>query len=721
MKKPFYSIGIIFKNEIRCLERCLKSLQPLRDAVPCEVVMADTGSDDGSREVAEQYADILFDFPWINDFSAARNAVMDRCSGQWYISVDADEWLVEGVGELKEFWQTKKVPLDFAGFHIRNFQAVGKVVTDNYVDFVAVRLARLSTGVRYEGCIHEGWTDPKHETMQVMTLNDTWFYHDGYAYVDEAAQTAKRERNAALLRRKLADNPQSLQILMECVDNVKRSDRDAAVDYVKRAIDGVQKKWHAWDRLGRVAYRNAVSVATLYSLPELPEWAEQAKELFPESIYTQVDVSYYAFAYYWGKNEFAQARDWGEKYLKGIERYKAGKFENSESMWGVMENIAPLWERKVRVLMPEAYIRCGEPEKAFSAFQNVKGQELEDEKQVELCTLLLIRLHRTTMMDAAELMRSFWDQIGRPEPDEGIAKRRRQILTDTAASAFTKKYWEEEAGREDFIRHGCGIFAKLEGECELGIAARMLETEDAAALEAMLGKAEELEKLPGHALAHALGCGARFPLGNRPLTIEQMDMLAGGIARDKDELYGLAQQAGKGKLPDNAQGLGWARGLCMAALKVCPWKEIDGEIGLSLSRAFTRVERAYLPVCYAPEALNRENLFLLPPLHRFGWYCVQAFDALDAGDTAGYVRLLREGLAAYEGVKDMVEFLIDHTPELRTPSDELNALAEQIRAVLANFASGDPAVAALKQSEAYQKVAYLIEGMEPYIVGGQTQ
>ena len=83
MSKPVLSIGLIFKNEIRCLERCLQSLEPLRQAVPCEVVMADTGSEDGSRAVAEKYADIIIDFPWVNDFSAARNAVMDRASGEW--------------------------------------------------------------------------------------------------------------------------------------------------------------------------------------------------------------------------------------------------------------------------------------------------------------------------------------------------------------------------------------------------------------------------------------------------------------------------------------------------------------------------------------------------------------------------------------------------------------------------------------------------------------
>ena len=41
--------------------------------------------------VSKRY--ILFDFPWINDFAAARNAVMDRCSGEWYMSIDCDEWV----------------------------------------------------------------------------------------------------------------------------------------------------------------------------------------------------------------------------------------------------------------------------------------------------------------------------------------------------------------------------------------------------------------------------------------------------------------------------------------------------------------------------------------------------------------------------------------------------------------------------------------------------
>ena len=71
----------------------------------------------------------------------------------------------------------------------------------------------------------------------------------------------------------------------------------------------------------------------------------------------------------------------------------------------------------------------------------------------------------------------------------------------------------------------------------------------------------------------------------------------------------------------------------------------------------------------------------------------------------------------------MVEFLIDHTPQLQAPkpSSELLALAEQIRTILAAYPADDPAVAALKQSDVYQKVAQLIEGPDLGAFGGLPQ
>ena len=143
MGNPVLSIGIIFKNDIRCIERCLKALQPLRDVLPCELVMADTGSDDGSREVAEKYADQLIDFPWIDDFAAARNAVIDRCSGDWYLSVDTDEYLDE-FGQLLELLTAPSQPYNLYRVNIRNY---GTYEMDgDFSDFFALRLFRMSLG-----------------------------------------------------------------------------------------------------------------------------------------------------------------------------------------------------------------------------------------------------------------------------------------------------------------------------------------------------------------------------------------------------------------------------------------------------------------------------------------------------------------------------------------------------------------------------------------------
>ena len=720
MKKPFYSIGIIFKNEIRCLERCMKSLQPLREAVPCELVMADTGSTDGSREVAEKYADILFDFPWIDDFAAARNAVMDRCSGRWYLSIDADEWLAEDIAELTGLARLKKIPKDYIGVKIRNYRSPALEKSDNYLDFLGIRMARLSTGVRYEGCIHETWRDPKTGILDVISLGNTWLYHDGYVYENTALQAAKRERNMTLLRKKLEEDPENLKTLTECVDSTKNEDKDASAEYAKRSLEGLDKKWKSWDRLGAVIYRNAVSVATLNKLPEIEEWISQAFERFPDAIFTTVDVAYYAFVHYWDKKDYRQVIHWGTVYLKGVDNYRAGKYLASDLARGVLENVSPFWERKLLAMLPQAYLEIGEPEKAYALFNRIQGQEMDDLKQVELCTLELIRLHRTAMLDTPPLMAAFWEQVNQPLPDEKMAERRREMLLRTATPAFSAKYHSEELGRDDFLRHGRGVFSALEGRCSLGTAAAILETNNPEELEKLLRTVENWDELPIAAVEHALLEGAPFPVPGKPMKIEEMDELAGRMGRKDGPLAGLAILAAGNGLED-WQSLAWFRALALAAVKSCDWT--DEQQGMALCRAFAKIEGAFLPKYYADDLLCDENIHLLPPMHRFGWYCSRAFWAQDAGDASMYVQLLRQGLEVCPEGKPMVEFLLRQLEESRKvqPTPELLALAEQVRVLLAQYPADDPAVEALKQSAAYQKVAHLIEGPDLGIHGGLPQ
>ena len=78
---------MIVRDEAFFIEECLASARPQVD----EIVVVDTGSVDGTREIAERFADRLIDFTWIDDFSAARNAGLEVATGDWTLVLDADE------------------------------------------------------------------------------------------------------------------------------------------------------------------------------------------------------------------------------------------------------------------------------------------------------------------------------------------------------------------------------------------------------------------------------------------------------------------------------------------------------------------------------------------------------------------------------------------------------------------------------------------------------
>ena len=85
------SLCMIVKNEERILKRCLDSVKDLVD----EIVIVDTGSTDTTRQIAERYTDKIYDFTWIDDFSAARNFAFSKATQEYIYSADADEVISE--------------------------------------------------------------------------------------------------------------------------------------------------------------------------------------------------------------------------------------------------------------------------------------------------------------------------------------------------------------------------------------------------------------------------------------------------------------------------------------------------------------------------------------------------------------------------------------------------------------------------------------------------
>jgi len=84
------SAVLIVKNEAKCIEKCLKSVE-LAD----EIIVCDTWSSDITPKIAETLWATVKYFEWEDDFSSARNYAKSFASNEWVLSIDADEVLEE--------------------------------------------------------------------------------------------------------------------------------------------------------------------------------------------------------------------------------------------------------------------------------------------------------------------------------------------------------------------------------------------------------------------------------------------------------------------------------------------------------------------------------------------------------------------------------------------------------------------------------------------------
>ena len=99
------SLCMIVKNESKVLQRCLDSVADLAD----EVIIVDTGSTDGTKDIARRYTDRIYDYEWKDDFGAARNYAFSLCGCDYIYSADADEILDE---ENRQKFRMLKETLD---------------------------------------------------------------------------------------------------------------------------------------------------------------------------------------------------------------------------------------------------------------------------------------------------------------------------------------------------------------------------------------------------------------------------------------------------------------------------------------------------------------------------------------------------------------------------------------------------------------------------------
>ena len=118
---PTLSVAIITFNEEANLRRTLESVKWAD-----EIVIVDSGSTDRTCEIAREFGAKVFEEPW-KGFAAQKNSALDKCQGDWILSLDADEEVSVG---LREFWHSMVLQVDREMYE--NFRGALRIGRQNY-------------------------------------------------------------------------------------------------------------------------------------------------------------------------------------------------------------------------------------------------------------------------------------------------------------------------------------------------------------------------------------------------------------------------------------------------------------------------------------------------------------------------------------------------------------------------------------------------------------
>ena len=204
------TITMLVSNRVDTIEKCLKSLGHLRETVPSELIVVDTAGNETCMDIVRQYTDKIVRFEWCNDFSAARNAGVEKARGQWLMYLDDDEWF-ESTQELEDF---------FLSGNYRKFYCAS-YLQRNYSDFTGrqwkdtcvIRLVRQEEGTRFIRKIHEQFFPLN---SPVCYMND-YVHHYGYAYRSKEEKDRHLWRNIRLLLEERKDHPEDTQITAQLI------------------------------------------------------------------------------------------------------------------------------------------------------------------------------------------------------------------------------------------------------------------------------------------------------------------------------------------------------------------------------------------------------------------------------------------------------------------------------------------------------------------------
>ncbi|MGG1877321.1 glycosyltransferase [Paenibacillus cisolokensis] len=220
MKKNSISLCMIVKNEEPSLERCLQSVEGIVD----EIIIVDTGSIDATKEIAKRYTNKVYDFEWIDDFSAARNFALEFATSDYILQLDADEVLCDSQNEL-----VQQLNKDFYYIRIKNDLGSGLYLSHQFI-----RLFRNSPDIRYKGALHEQ-VPFDFDHSRYGFLSSVEIFHEGYK-MHLVKSKQKTQRNSKILLKEIEEKPTAFNFYNLGMQYIMEEKHSEALNALKKSF-----------------------------------------------------------------------------------------------------------------------------------------------------------------------------------------------------------------------------------------------------------------------------------------------------------------------------------------------------------------------------------------------------------------------------------------------------------------------------------------------------
>ena len=302
-------------------KRCLTSLAPLIDSVSCELIITDTGCDAFTRTLIEQYADLVIDFDWCDDFSAARNAGLQASKGQWYMYLDDDEYFELDIESLIDFFNNDEyLKYNCASYFQRNYRDIEGAC---YADIAVLRLAKRTPQLRFNGLIHE-YLMIENKSHKLI---ESHVEHFGYVSTSEAAAN-RTARNIPLLLKMMEIEPDNMRWSAHLAQELRAAgDMKALYDLCNMMLYQTKGRQDADTALARDTFYagRSIGAAVLLEAQEKITLIEEALTDTRINGVTRAFMLSYLCELYYKLGQTVDSKKAGQEYMRLYESYKGDR------------------------------------------------------------------------------------------------------------------------------------------------------------------------------------------------------------------------------------------------------------------------------------------------------------------------------------------------------------------------------------------------------------